>query len=145
MGWQINGLMPDAVAGKTSCSIVVIVSGLASEPAAITVASGVMELFRFVSSAGPLPIITHADYSLVGPATAGLTPAKPNETVIAWGTGDCSTPGVTVEGIPAMVAFSGRVEPGLCQINLVVPNSPTGSNQLKLSTSLNLYNLWVSQ
>ena len=41
-------------------------------------------------------IITHADYTLAGPAAAGMVPAKPGETVIAWGTGDCSTPVVTV-------------------------------------------------
>ena len=70
--------------------------------------------------------------------------AKPNETVIAWGTGDCLTPGVTVGGTRATVAFSGRVAPGLCQINFVVPNSPTGSNQLNMSTSPNIYSLWVS-
>jgi uncharacterized protein (TIGR03437 family) len=103
-----------------------------------------MELFGFTSSAGPLPIITHADYTLVGPVSAGVTPAKPSETVIAWGTGDCSIPGVTVGGAPATVAFSGRVAPGLCQINFVVPSSPAGSNQVKMSTSPNLYSLWVS-
>ena len=143
--WQLNALLPDGVAGQTSCPVVVTVAGLASQPASVAIASSVMELFEFVSSAGTLPIITHADYSLVGPATAGLIPAKPNETVIAWGTGDCSTAGVTVGGTAATVAFSGAVEPGLCQVNFVVPNSPAGSNQLKLSDSANLYALWVSK
>lgn len=142
--WQLNALVPDGVAGQTSCLVVVTAAGLASQPASVAIAGGVIELFGFTSSAGPLPILTHADYSLVGPVSAGLTPAKPNETVIAWGTGDCSGPGLTVGGTPATVVFSGRVAPGLCQINFVVPNSPTGSNQLKLSTSPNLYSLWVS-
>jgi uncharacterized protein (TIGR03437 family) len=142
--WQLNALVPDGVAGQTSCLVVVTVAGLASQPASVAIAGGVIELFGFTSSAGPLPILTHADYSLVGPVSAGLTPAKPNETVIAWGTGDCSGPSLTVGGTPATVVFSGRVAPGLCQINFVVPNSPTGSNQLKLSTSPNLYSLWVS-
>jgi len=148
--WQLNALMPAGVAGRTSCPVTVTVTdqsftqGQTSQPASVAIASGVMELFQFTSSAGSLPIITHADYSLVGPATAGLTPAKPKETVIAWGTGDCSTAGLTVGGTSAAVAFSGQVEPGLCQVNFIVPNSPTGSNQLKVSTSPNLYSLWVS-
>jgi len=143
-GWQLNALVPDGAAGQTSCPVVATVAGLASQPTTVVIASGVMELFGFTSSAGPLPIITHADYSLVGPAAAGLTPAKPNETVIAWGTGDCSLPAVTVGGTGATVAFSGRVGPGLCQINFVVPNSSPGSSPLKLSTSPNLYSFWVS-
>jgi uncharacterized protein (TIGR03437 family) len=144
MSWQLNALVPDGASGQTSCSVVVTVAGQSSQPASVTIASGVMELFGFASAAGPLPIITHADYTLVGPVTAGLTPAKPSETVIAWGTGDCSLPSVTVGGTSATVPFSGRVEPGLCQINFVVPTSLSGSNPLRLSTSPNPYSLWVS-
>ena len=142
--WQLNALMPTGVAGQTSCPVVVMVTNQSSQPASVAIARDVMELFLFTSSAGSLPIITHADYSLVGPATTGLVPAKPNETVIAWGTGDCSAPGVTVGGASATLAFSGQVEPGVCQVNFVVPNSPTGGNQLKLSTVPNSYTLWVS-
>jgi uncharacterized protein (TIGR03437 family) len=144
-GWQINALVPDGVAGQTSCSVVVTVGAQASPPVNVAIASGVLELFQFTTSAGTLPIITHADYSLIGPASAGLVPAKPNETVIAWATGDCSTPTMTVGGASAIVAFSGRVEPGLCQINFLVPNAPAGNNQLTISTSPNTYNLWISQ
>jgi uncharacterized protein (TIGR03437 family) len=142
--WQLNALLPVGVTGQTSCPVVVTVDGLATQPATVAIKAGVMELFGFTSSAGLLPIITHADYSLVGPASAGLVPAKPGETVVAWGTGDCTMPSVTVAGTVAPVSFAGRTGPGLCQINFVVPNGPTGSSQLKLSTSLNTYNLWVS-
>ena len=144
-GWQINALVPDGVAGQTSCPVVVTVSTQASPPVNVAIASGVLELFPFTTSGGSLPIITHADYSLVGPATAGLVPAKPTETVIAWATGDCSAPNLTVGAASASVAFSGRVGPGLCQINFVVPNAPTGNNQLSISTSPNTYSLWISQ
>lgn len=143
--WQLNALLPDGIAGQTSCPVVVSVDGQASQPVGVTVTSGILEIFQFTSSAGPLPIITHADYSLVGPASASLIPAKPNEAVIAWATGDCVTPAVSVGGASSAVAFSGRVGPGLCQINFVVPNDPTGSNQLRMSTSPNTYNLWISQ
>jgi uncharacterized protein (TIGR03437 family) len=142
--WQLNTLVPDGVAGQTSCPVVVTVDGLASQPTTVAIQAGVMELFGFTSTVGPLPIVTHANYSLVGPTGAGLTPAKPGEAVIAWGTGDCSTPGVTVAGAIAAVSFSGRVSPGLCQINFVVPNSAAGSSQLGLSTSPSAYTLWVS-
>jgi uncharacterized protein (TIGR03437 family) len=143
--WQINALLPDGVAGQASCPMVVTVGGQASRPVSVAITSGIMEVFRFTSSAGTLPTITHADYSLVGPVNAGLAPAKPNETVIAWATGDCSTPTTTVGGTPAAVAFSGRVAAGLCQINFTVPKSPGGSNQLSFSTSPNPYSLWISE
>jgi uncharacterized protein (TIGR03437 family) len=142
-GSQINALMPDSVAGQTSCAVVVTVDGQASAPVPVSIASRILELFNFTSSAGTLPVITHADYSLVGPTSAGLIPARTGETVIAWGTGDCSTPAVTVGGEPAAVIFSGRVEAGLCQLNFQVPTGSSGEEQLKISTSPNVYSLPV--
>jgi uncharacterized protein (TIGR03437 family) len=144
-GWQINALLPDGVAGPTSCPVVVTVGTQASLPVSVAIAGGIMELFQFATSAGTLPIITHADYSLVGPVSAGLAPAKSNETVVAWATGDCSRPAVTVGGISATVAFSGRVGPGLCQVNFAIPNTSSGSSRLGISSSPNIYTLWVSQ
>jgi uncharacterized protein (TIGR03437 family) len=88
-------------------------------------------------------LITHADYSLVGPSSAGLIPAKPGEAVIAWGTGDCLSPSITVEGKTAPVLSSGRAEAGLCQLNFSVPSGSSGESQLKISTSPNVYTLWV--
>jgi hypothetical protein len=77
--WQLNALTPAAVAGDTSCTVVVTVEGQASPPVTVSVANGILELFNFTSSAGSLPVITHADYSLVGPSSAGLVPARPGE------------------------------------------------------------------
>jgi len=144
--WQINALLPGNLTGQTSCPVVVTVGTQTSSPTNVAVASGILELFQFTSLAGTLPIITHADYSLVGPPSAGLVPAEPSETVIVWATGDCSTPVVTVGGSPAVVTFSGRVEPGLCQINFVVPGvALVGSDPLSISSSPNTYDLWISQ
>jgi len=143
-GWQLNALTPDAVAGQSSCAVVVTVDGQASPPVTVSVASGIMELFNFTSSAGSLPVITHADYSLVGPRSAGLVPAQPGEEVIGWATGDCSTPTVTVSGETANVIFAGRVGAGLCQLNFLVPSGLSGEDQLKMSTSPSVYNLWVA-
>jgi uncharacterized protein (TIGR03437 family) len=142
--WQINALLPDSIAGQKSCTVVVTVGGESSAPASISIAGGVMELFQFTVSAGTLPIVTHADYTLVGPASAGLIPAKPNETVVVWATGDCSTPNMTVAGKSATVVFSGRVGPGLCQVNFVVPGTASGTSQLRLSSSPDAYDLWIS-
>jgi uncharacterized protein (TIGR03437 family) len=142
--WQLNALMPDGVAGQTSCSVVVTVNGLPSQSVKVNIGSGVMELFGFTSTAGSLPIVTHADYSLVGPVSASLTPAQPNETLIAWGTGDCANPVITVGTATAQVIFSGRVGPGLCQINFAVPSGLSGANPLKISTSTVSYTLWVT-
>jgi uncharacterized protein (TIGR03437 family) len=140
-GSQINALMPDSVAGQTSCSVVVTVDGQASPAVPVSIASRVMELFNFLSSAGFLAVITHADYSLVGPRSAGLIPARTGETVIAWGTGDCSNATVTVGGEAASVIFCGRVEAGLRQLNFQVPAGSSGEDQSKISTSPNVYRL----
>ena len=143
-GWQLNALMPDAVAGETSCPVVITVGGQSSPPMTVSIASGIVELFNFKSSAGSLPVITHADYSLVGPRSAGLVPAQPGEEVIGWGTGDCSTPTVTVSGRAAKVLFSGRVQGFVCQLNFVVPSGASGEDQLKISTSPSVYTLSVA-
>jgi uncharacterized protein (TIGR03437 family) len=140
-GWQLNALMPDAVGGEMSCPVAVTVNGQAATPLTVNIGSGILELFSFTSSGGALPVITHADYSLVGPRSAGMIPAQPGEAVIAWGTGDCLTPRITVQGNPAPVLSSGRVEAGLCQLNFLVPAGSGGDSQLKISTSPNAYTL----
>jgi uncharacterized protein (TIGR03437 family) len=143
-GWQLNALTPDAIAGQTSCPVIVTVDGQASTPVTVNIASGILELFSFASNVGSLPLITHADYSRVGPSSAGLIPAQPGEVVIAWGTGDCSSPAITVNGNVASVLASGRVDPGLCQLNFLVPSGSSGESPLKISTSPNLYTLSVA-
>jgi uncharacterized protein (TIGR03437 family) len=143
-GWQINALMPAGVAGQTSCPVIVTLSSQASPPVSVGIGAGIMELFLFPTSSGALPIVTHADYSLVGPASAGLSPAKPGEPVIAWGTGDCALPAITIGSSNATVFFSGQVAAGLCQTNFYVPNDIGGPARLLLSTSMNSYVLWAA-
>jgi len=143
--WQLNALMPSGVAGQASCPAIVTVDGLASQPANVSIKAGIMELFVFTSSSGTLPIVTHSDYSLVGLGSAGLNPAKPGETLIAWGTGDCTMPAISVGNASAAVFFSGQVAAGLCQINFSVPNGLSGANVLQISSSTSPYTLWVTQ
>ncbi len=141
--WQLNILMPDGVAGKTSCPITVTVEDQPSATATVNIASGIMELFGFNSAAGRLPIVTHSDYRLVGPASVALTPAKAGELLIGWGTGDCGLPRVTVGGVRSSVIFSGRVALGLCQINFYVPEGLSGANSVQISSSPDSYTLWL--
>ena len=143
-GWQMNALTPNAIAGQTTCAVVITVGGQASPTVTVNIGSGVMELFSFTSSAGSLPVITHANYSRVGPSSAGLVPAQPGEAVIAWGTGDCSTPAIMAGGEAATVLFAGRVDAGLCQFNFQVPSGSSGEEQLKISTSPSVYSLSVA-
>ncbi len=142
--WQLNALIPDAVASHASCPVVVTANGQATQPATISIASGIMELFAFSTTAGVLPIVTHTDYSLVGPGSLGLVPAQPLETVVAWGTGYCRSAQVTVGGKAAAVVFSGVIAPGLCQINFQVPAGLSGAESLAISTSQNPYTLWLA-
>jgi uncharacterized protein (TIGR03118 family) len=92
---------------------------------------------------------THANGTLIG-ATAttpvAMTPAKPGETIVLYGTGFGQTnpaildgmlvttsspllipPTVTIGGTSAQVTFSGLVGAGLYQINVIVPpGTPDG-------------------
>lgn len=145
VAWQLNALVPDSVAGQSSCAVTATVNGQLSAPANVSITKGNMEIFPFSVAGVSAPVITHADYSLVGPVAAGLTPARPGEQVIAWGTGDCSTPSVTVGGNSATVTFSGRTEPGLCQLNFVVPSGTAGASNLKISSSSQSYTMAVAQ
>lgn len=145
-GWQINALVPYNAVPVTPgqnyiCSVVVTVDGLSS-PSVVVTMSGAPLMRLFMS--GALPIVTHADYSLVGPSSSGLVPANPEETVIAWGTGDCSKPTIIVGGRESQVVFAGRVSPGLCQFDFVVPAGLSGNNALKISSSPDQYSLAVA-
>jgi uncharacterized protein (TIGR03437 family) len=87
-------------------------------------------------------LATHADGSLIGPATlypGSTTPAKPGETIVAYANGMGPTsvpvvagslnqsgvlnplPAIQVGGITANVRFAGLTSPGLYQINLDIP------------------------
>jgi uncharacterized protein (TIGR03437 family) len=143
--WQINALVPDSAAPQTSCTVVVSVNGKVSAAVTIAIQSAALGIFSFVSAGGnTLPLITHLDYTLVGPSSDGFKPAKPGEAVTAWGTGNCSNPVVTVGGATAEVQFAGRVVAGVCQINFKVPADASGTPGLKFSTSSGQYNLWLN-
>jgi len=150
---QVNILTPpDAMQG--SVQVVVKNGGVAS--AAFSVQAQALSPSFFVFNGGPYVAATHADGSLIGPATlypGSSTPAKPGETVVLYanGFGATSTPVVsgattqsgtlsplpviTVGGIPATVSFAGlNVTPGEFQFNIIIPlNAADGDQPLMAS------------
>jgi len=142
---QVNILTPpDAMTG--SVPVQVTVNGMAS--AVFTAKAQAISPSFFVFNGGAYVAATHADGTLVGPATiypGSSTPAKPGETVVVYanGFGTTSTPVVsgsptqsgTLSPLPAIkigknaatVAFAGLVGPGEFQFNVAVPaNTPDG-------------------
>ena len=153
-GDQINVLTPlDSTVGPVE--LVVTVGGVSSAPFNLNM--------RTVAPALPLlpatqyAVATHADYSLVGPASMSVpgypySPARPGETISIYGFGfgmpatalvsDSATqsgslpamPVVQIGGVPATVAYAGVVSPGLYMLNVAVPNGiPDGDNAVTCS------------
>ncbi len=149
---QVNILTPpDLTAGTVS--IQVSVNGAFSAATSVPVQTLSPSLFTFNGSANAAA--THADGSLLGPATLypGLTtPAKPSEIIILYGNGFGSTsqpvapgssqqsgtlsplPVITIGGVQATVQFAGLVAPGEYQFNVVVPPNTATGNQPVLVT-----------
>jgi uncharacterized protein (TIGR03437 family) len=106
----------------------------------------------FIFGAGPYVVATHANGSLIGPASLypGLSaPAAPGEPVVLYANGfglvsppvvagsDAQSgslpvlPVIQIGGISATVQFAGLVSPGLYQFNVVVPaTAASGDNTL---------------
>lgn len=150
---QINALTPpDAMGG--AAQVVVTNNGAAS--AAFTARTQAISPSLFIFGGGPYAAATHADGSLIGPATlypGSSTPAKPGETIVLYANGFGATltpvvsgsatqsgtlsplPAVTIGGINATVAFAGlNVTPGEFQFNVVVPpNTPDGDQPVIVS------------
>ena len=149
---QINILTPpDPLSGPVT--VVVNNAGTAGLPF-VAQTQAISPSF-FVYNGGPYVVATHADNTLVGPASLypGLsTPAMPGETVVVYanGFGPTSvpvvagastqsgtlspTPAVTIGGLPASVAFAGLISPGLFQFNVVIPaNAASGDNAITAS------------
>jgi uncharacterized protein (TIGR03437 family) len=150
---QVNILTPpDAISGTVAVQLTS--GGVKSN--VVNNAAQLLSLAFFTFDATHVTA-THADGSLIGPATlyAGLsTPAKPGETIVVYGNGFGPTTepivsgGLTqsgaltgsliigIGGFVANVPFAGLVAPGEFQFNIVVPSSaPDGD--LGISASYN--------
>ena len=109
----------------------------------------------FVFNGGPYVAATHANGTLLGPASlypGSTTPAKPSETIVLYanGFGQTSTPVVSgsilqsgilsplpvikIGGVAATVQFAGLVAPGEFQFNVVVPSSLANGDQTITAT-----------
>ncbi|SPF41921.1 exported hypothetical protein [Candidatus Sulfopaludibacter sp. SbA4] len=144
---QINILTPpDAMSGAVQ--VVVTNNGAAS--ASFTAQAQALSPSFFVFNGGPYIAATHADGSLLGPASlypGSTTPAKPGETIVLYanGFGQTSTPVVSgsvvqsgtlatlpvvkIGGATATVQFAGLVSPGEFQFNVVVPGGTPDGDQ----------------
>ena len=146
---QVNILTPpDAMSG--SVPVQVTVNGIVSAGFAVQAQS--LSPSFFVFNGGPYVTATHANGSLLGPASlypSSSTPAKPGEIVVLYanGFGPTSTPVVSgsllqsgslsplpvikIGGVTATVLFAGLVSPGEFQFNIVVPpGTPDGDQTI---------------
>jgi uncharacterized protein (TIGR03437 family) len=105
----------------------------------------------FIFGGGPYVAATHANGSLIGPATlypGSTTPAQPGETILVYANGFGPTsipivsgsetqsgtlsplPVISIGGVQASVQFAGlNVTPGEFQFNVVVPSSLANGDQ----------------
>jgi uncharacterized protein (TIGR03437 family) len=150
---QINALAPPDTA--TGSIALTVTTSRGTSNTLYTTLQGVAPGW-FACAGGKYPASVHADGTYVGPAgifgtAAVAVPAKPNETILLYGTGfgktkpavdpltifsgaaPLATPNdlrVTVGGLTATVAFAGLVMNGEYQFNIVVPNLPDGEHDL---------------
>jgi uncharacterized protein (TIGR03437 family) len=146
---QVNVLTPpDLALGPVQ--VTMTTGGMPS--AAFTAQSQLYSPSFFIFGAGPYIVATHANGSLLGPASlypGSSTPAAPGEVVVLYadGFGPVSSPVaagsdvqsgslpvlpvIQIGGISATVQFAGLVSPGLFQFNVVVPaTAKSGDNAI---------------
>jgi uncharacterized protein (TIGR03118 family) len=145
---QIDFLVPaNATAGSTA--VQVSNNDQISAAATVTLLPAAPAFFWLTGN--KYIVATHADGALSGPTTliTGVTtPVSPGETIVLYGTGFGVTspaapnnatfpaplslatlPTITIGGAPATVTYGGLIEPGVFQINVVVPVTlPAGDN-----------------
>jgi uncharacterized protein (TIGR03437 family) len=153
-GNQLDVLTPVAIAGGPG-SVQVTNNGVSSG-AFLTPQSQYSPSFFLYNGGGPYVTAVHADGSLIGPPDLfpGLsTPAKPGETILAFGNGFGPVPGpytpgspiqsgspavtpvITIGGISTKIQFAGLISAGLFQFNVVVPlSTPDGDNPITAKT-----------
>jgi uncharacterized protein (TIGR03437 family) len=144
---QINFQMPFGLAGHGSLPLVVNNGGILSNPVEIQALPAQPGVF-LVNGQGA---IFHEDFSYV----TSSSPASAGETIIIYCTGlgavnpqvetgfpaptsplaISATPTVTIGGVSAQVSFSGLAPgfAGLYQINVMVPQSVSGTAQLVIA------------
>jgi len=148
---QINVLTPTNMPVGAPVQVVVNDNGMKSST--LLVPTSPFGPALFMQAGNKYAVAQHADGTLVAPAAGTATPAKAGETVALYATGlGATTPAapngqtlsgslplaapvsVLIDGVPAVVAYSGLIGPGLYQINAVVPAGLTpGDHNLNLA------------
>ncbi len=143
---QIVFQAPVELSGVTFADVAVLTGGVFTTPEGVAVASTLPALFTSNGSGAGAVSALHADYT---PVTSG-SPAKPNETILLFGTalgnvqpgqvsGEAAGAGslvtanvtVTIAGRSATTSFAGLAPgyAGLYQINVTVPaDAPSGDD-----------------
>lgn len=146
---QINVLTPlDSTVGPVQ---IVVYNGIYSASFTVNLRAAAPSFPRL--GATNYVVATHADYSLVGPASMSVpgypfTPAQAGETILIYAfgfglpanaivsgsasqSGSLPTPPMCqMGGTPATVAFAGVIGPGLYQLNVVVPSTASSGDNL---------------
>jgi uncharacterized protein (TIGR03437 family) len=157
---QINAQVPDD--STTGPVNVVVTTPFGSATGSVTLGpyAPSFSLFnsKYVAAIVPTPGSSGnsgAGYDVIGPTgafTFASRPAKVGETVAIYGVGfgptnpnvpagqvissvapSVTNPVVNIGGVAANVTFAGIVEAGLFQINIVVPNVPSGDQAITAS------------
>jgi len=170
---QVNGVVPVAAAGKTSCNVTATLGGFTVPPAPATTTIPIVPqniaLFLYSPNANlTVPIVTNANYQVLGPPGSGLPQAQKGGNIILWSTGGGlttpvvannalapasgaimqATPTVRIGGTAVTVQYAGLAPGffGLYQINVGLPqNLPSGKVSLTLSSGTGdvSYDLWI--
>ena len=149
---QLGIQIPTELTG-TSATLQVIVKGQSSPTQMFAVAPFSPGIFSINQQGAGEGAVTHADGTVVSPDS----PAKPGETVIIYATGlgqvtpalatgtkpsatvsTVTTPAVTIDGLPAVVQFSGVSGccVGLNQVNVVVPSNVHAGANVNVTLSI---------
>jgi uncharacterized protein (TIGR03118 family) len=150
---QVDFLIP-ANAAVGSAQIQVVNNGQVSAAANVTLTAAAPSFFWLTGN--KYIVSTHANGSVTGPTTliTGVTtPVVPGETVVLYGNGFGATspaapngttltgalplavsPSVTIGGVAATVTYAGLVEPGIYQINVVVPSTLPAGDAIVIAT-----------
>jgi uncharacterized protein (TIGR03118 family) len=132
---QVDFLIPASIP-VGAAQIQVINNGQASAAVSVNLTALAPGLFWLTGN--KYVVSTHGNGTVTGPTTliSGVTtPVRPGEIIALYGTGFAITapgvgaaalPSITIGGLPATVTFAGLIDPGISQINVVVPTLPTG-------------------
>jgi uncharacterized protein (TIGR03437 family) len=139
---QLNVQAPANISG--SVSVQVTYNGATSNTATATVVNSAPALFSYSAGGKTYPAAVYLNSQIVGdPAVAGTAVSKAHagDRILLFGTGLVPSPAgliitsaivstspatVTVGGTDATVEFAGLVASGEFQINIVMPNLPSG-------------------